>query len=174
MAALSEGPSGSEAGTDRTEAGARAVAVQTRERIRRLARILDSAVGIPGTRWRFGVDALIGLIPVVGDVAGLLLGAYFFFEGLRIRAPRSVLLRMAANIVFDMLVGLLPVLGDLADFAFQSNARNARLLDAHLDTLLTEPPRDSGPRTRRRVWVLLAILALVLAVLGWRAGGFPR
>ncbi|MDD3761694.1 MAG: DUF4112 domain-containing protein [Nevskiales bacterium] len=169
MAALSEGPSGPEA-----DAGARAAAAQTRERVRRLARLLDSAVGIPGTRWRFGVDALIGLIPVVGDVAGLLLGAYFFFEGLRIRAPRSVLLRMAANIVFDMLVGLLPVLGDLADFAFQSNARNARLLDAHLDTLLTEPPRDSAPRTRRRVWVLLAILALVLAVLGWRAGGFPR
>jgi hypothetical protein len=133
-----------------------------RARLNRLARILDSGIGVPGTRWRFGVDGLIGLVPVIGDLFGLLMGAYFLFEGARIGAPARLQLRMLGNVVFDALIGLVPVIGDLADFAFKSNQRNAQLLDRHLDRLLTPSP---SPQRARRSWRWVAAVA-ALALLG--------
>lgn len=139
-----------------------------RARLHKVARILDSGIGVPGTRWRFGVDGLIGLVPVVGDLFGLLMGAYFLFEGARIGAPTRLQLRMLGNVLFDVLIGLVPVIGDLADFAFKSNQRNAQLLDQHLDRVLT--PQTPTPRSRRGgIWVagaLLLLAAVLIAV--WR------
>lgn len=138
-----------------------------RARLRRVARILDSGIGVPGTRWRIGIDGLIGLIPGIGDLFGLLMGAYFLFEGARIGAPARLQLRMLGNVLFDALIGLVPVIGDLADFAFRSNQRNAVLLDQHLDGLLT--PAPARPRPRRGRWIAAGVL-LVLAGLfvAWR------
>ncbi len=139
-----------------------------RARLQRVARFLDSGIGVPGTRWRFGMDGLIGLVPVVGDLFGVLMGAYFLFEGARIGAPTRLQLRMLGNVLFDALIGLVPVIGDLADFAFRSNQRNAQLLDQHLDQLLTPQASTSHPR-RSSVWVagVLLLLAVVLIAV-WR------
>src|SRR5688500_16273473 len=92
---------------------------------RALARILDTAVRIPGTQIRFGLDALLGLIPGAGDVAGALLSSYIILAAARQGAPRAVLLRMIGNVALDSMVGAIPVLGDIFDVAFKSNARNA-------------------------------------------------
>lgn len=129
------------------------------QRLRRLAYLLDSSIGIPGTRWRFGLDALLGLLPGVGDGAGALVSAYVLLQAARLGAPRSTLLRMAGNVAVEALVGTIPLLGDLFDAAWKANQRNVRLLEAHLaDARATE--RAS------RGWLLAIGLALVLLLVG--------
>ncbi len=146
----------------------------TRARLRRYAKLLDSGIGVPGTRWQIGVESLIGLIPGVGDLAGALIGSWFIFEAYRLRVPGSLLARMTGNVVFDAVLGVVPVVGDVADFVFKSNRRNLRLLDAHLDAHLNAPFGPPPPRRRRRrVGLALGgLLLLIAAYLLWRLGGF--
>jgi predicted aconitase with swiveling domain len=99
-----------------------------RERLRRLAWLLDSSIRIPGTRWTVGIDALIGLVPVLGDAAGVILSSYILYEAARMGAAKGVLARMALNIAIEGLVGSIPLLGDLFDAGFKANQRNIRLL----------------------------------------------
>ena len=101
-------------------------------RARALARLLDSAVTVPGTNIRFGADSLIGLIPGVGDLAGAVLSGYIVLVATRLGAPASVVARMLLNIGVDTLVGSVPVLGDLFDVAWKSNQMNVALLERHL------------------------------------------
>ena len=98
-----------------------------------LADWLDAKFRIPGTNFRFGFDALIGLIPGGGDAAMALIGAYIILRAMALGAPASTLLRMVFNLLLDAIVGAIPLLGDLFDFAYRSNLKNARLLQAHLD-----------------------------------------
>ena len=98
------------------------------ERIDKMARLLDAQFLVPGTTIRFGWDAIIGLIPVVGDTLTLLPQLYFFYVGIRLKVGKRSLLKMLLNIGIDWLVGTIPVLGDLFDVAFKSNLRNAKLL----------------------------------------------
>jgi hypothetical protein len=101
-------------------------------RVHRLSRLLDDWLRIPGTRYRIGLDGLIGLIPGLGDVVGTLLSAYILFEAIQLGAPTTLLLRMAGNIALETLVGAIPILGDIFDFAWKANRKNADLLDAYL------------------------------------------
>jgi hypothetical protein len=134
------------------------------ERVRRLARVMDSAVGIPGTRLRFGLDAVLGLIPGVGDVVGAAASGYIVLAAARLGAPASVVLRMLLNVVVDTVVGAVPLLGDLFDLGFRSNARNVALLERHL-----ADPRGARAASRRVVagallgLALLALAGLLLA-----------
>lgn len=141
----------------------------TRQRLRHYARLLDSGIGVPGTRWQIGIEALIGLIPGVGDLAGALLGGWLVVEALRLRAPARLLVKMTGNVVFDALLGIVPVLGDLADFMFKSNRRNLQLLDAHLDARLGLMPAPARRRRGRRL--LLLVLVAVGGYLLWRFTG---
>ncbi|MES0873918.1 DUF4112 domain-containing protein [Sinimarinibacterium thermocellulolyticum] len=136
----------------------------TRERAERLSRLLDTAVGIPGTRIRLGLDALLGLIPGIGDALGVVLGGWFLLEGARVGAPTSTLLRMAGNIAVDALVGVVPLLGDVLDVAFKANRRNAKLLIEHLDHVEGRRP----PAMRWRAYALAAavVAVLLLAIYG--------
>lgn len=104
----------------------------TSARLRRLAWLLDSSIRVPGTNYTFGVDALVGLFPVLGDVLGALVSGYIVVEAARLGAPRSLLARMALNIAIEALVGAVPVAGDLFDAAWKANLRNVDLLDAWL------------------------------------------
>jgi Domain of unknown function (DUF4112) len=101
-------------------------------RVHRLSRLLDDWLRIPGTRYRIGLDGLIGLIPGLGDVIGTLLSAYILFEAIQLGAPATLLLRMAGNIALETLVGAIPILGDIFDIAWKANRKNADLLDAYL------------------------------------------
>jgi len=149
-----------------TEADGRLQA--TRLRLRRYATLLDSGIGVPGTRWQIGIEALIGLIPGVGDLAGALLGGWFVVEALRLRAPGRLIAKMIGNIVFDVLLGIVPVLGDVADFAFKSNRRNLDLLDAHLGARLGTAVSVAPRRSRRLLWLGLAAVGGYLL---WRFAG---
>jgi hypothetical protein len=101
-------------------------------RLDRLARLLDEELSIPGTRWRAGIDSLIGLIPGIGDVATGGLALYILLQARRLRLPRHLQARMLANIGVDVLVGSIPIAGDVFDVAFKANRRNLDLLRRHL------------------------------------------
>lgn len=97
-------------------------------RLRWLARFLDDAVFIPGTRFAVGADAIIGLVPGVGDVVSMLISVYIIFEGRRLGASNKTLALMVLNLLLDTLSGVIPVVGDVVDAAFKANQRNLRLL----------------------------------------------
>jgi hypothetical protein len=99
-----------------------------RERLRRLAWLLDSSIRIPGTPWSVGIDALIGLVPVLGDAAGVILSSHIVYQAARMGTSKGVLARMALNIAVEGLVGAVPIIGDLFDAGFKANQRNIRLL----------------------------------------------
>jgi hypothetical protein len=102
-------------------------------RIDRLATLLDTRFGIPFTKFRFGVDSLIGLAPGVGDVVTTALALYIVYEAHRLGVPKTVLARMLGNVAVDGLIGAVPVAGDLFDVMFRANRRNVGILREHLD-----------------------------------------
>jgi hypothetical protein len=103
------------------------------ERIDRLSRLLDVAFAIPGTRIRFGVEALLRVIPGIGDAAASALSCWVLFEAARLGVPRSLLVRMIANVLVEGIAGTVPVAGDLFDVAWRANRRNVRLLRDYFD-----------------------------------------
>ena len=124
--------------------------------LRALARIMDDAVEIPGTRFRVGLDALIGLVPGVGDVAGGVTTAYALVVAQRLGAPPAVLLRILWNVVIDTVFGSVPFLGDIFDASYRANRRNAQLLERYL--LAPE-------KTRRSSMLVLILLLIALALI---------
>jgi Domain of unknown function (DUF4112) len=105
---------------------------RTIERLHRLTMLLDSAYRVPGTNVRFGLDALIGLLPGLGDVASAAVSAYVIYEARRLGVRRSAIARMIGNVALDMAIGALPLVGDAADVFWRANVRNMRILRAHL------------------------------------------
>ncbi len=95
---------------------------------------MDEALRIPGTNFRVGLDAIIGLVPVAGDLLTLGVAYFFLKEAERVGASRWTKARMWANYGLDLLVGLIPVLGDAFDLGFKAHRRNLRLLQQHVDT----------------------------------------
>lgn len=128
-------------------------------RARTLARLLDSAARVPGTGIRFGADAVIGLIPGLGDIGGAALAGYLVILAQRLGVPRAVVLRMLTNVAVDTLAGTVPVVGDLFDVAFKSNLRNVALLERALD-------RPVATSRTSRLMVVGTILGLALLVAG--------
>ena len=98
-------------------------------RLRRLAWALDARFGIPGTRFRFGLNSLLGLAPAVGDVLLGLVSLYIVWEARQLGAPTSVLGRMIVNILVEVIGGSVPLIGDVFDVVFKANLRNIALLD---------------------------------------------
>jgi uncharacterized protein DUF4112 len=106
---------------------------ETLARLDRLATLLDSVFVIPGTGIRFGADALVGLVPGLGDLITTGLSAYIVYEAHRLGAPTHLITRMIANVAFDAVITAVPVAGNVADVFFRANRRNVRLLREWLD-----------------------------------------
>jgi Domain of unknown function (DUF4112) len=102
------------------------------ERLDRLSRLLDTAILIPGTNIRFGADAVIGLVPGIGDAITTALSVWIVYEAHQLGVPRHLILRMIANVAIDGMVGAVPLAGDALDVLFRANRRNMRLLSEHL------------------------------------------
>lgn len=117
-----------------SDAGHRERQVAALKRLDRFARWSDDVFRIPGTSWRIGLEPLVGLIPGVGDAAGLIVAAYVPVEAWRLGAPWRLLGRMGANIATDGLVGTVPLLGDVFDVGFKANRRNVEVLKEWLET----------------------------------------
>jgi hypothetical protein len=121
-----------------------------------MTRLLDSAIRVPGTRYRFGIDAIIGLVPGIGDAIGAIISAFIVFQAARLGASTSTVIRMMGNVALDTIVGEIPLLGDLFDAGWKANVRNMALLEAHLQRPV------STARASRRVLLLLGIGLLML------------
>jgi Domain of unknown function (DUF4112) len=102
-------------------------------RVKRIARIMDTAWGIPGTKMRFGADSLIGLVPGAGDLVTMGISLYMLAEAHRLGIPKSILLKMAGNIAVDTGIGAVPLVGDVFDLFFKSNRKNAKLLVDYIE-----------------------------------------
>ena len=126
------------------------------ERYRSLARTMDARFRIPGTPIRFGWDAILGLIPGIGDALGGMSGGYGLWVAYRLGAPPVVLLRLLFNVGLDLTLGTVPLLGDLFDLGWRSNQRNLRLIEAWH----AEPHR-----VRRRSGVFFGVVLGGLVVL---------
>ncbi|MDE2445205.1 MAG: DUF4112 domain-containing protein [Alphaproteobacteria bacterium] len=98
-------------------------------RLKTIARFMDSGWGIPFTKVRFGADAVVGLVPGVGDVGAALVSLYIVLEAKKLGAPNALLVRMLANVAIDTGLGAMPVVGDVFDVLFKSNLKNIDLLD---------------------------------------------
>lgn len=126
---------------------------EARRRLEFLAWLLDSSIPVPGTRFTVGIDAIIGLVPFLGDLIGVALSSYIINEAARLGAPRSVLLRMAFNVGVEGVLGIIPIAGDVFDAAWKANQKNVRLLNTW-----AERPHQ----TRRASGLFLAGLTVAL------------
>ncbi|MCC6493268.1 MAG: DUF4112 domain-containing protein [Pirellulales bacterium] len=127
-----------------------------------LARWLDSVFTLPGTKIRFGVDALAGLLPGAGDTLASLASLYILVAAHRAGASRVTLLRMGINIAVDLIVGAIPIAGDLFDVYFKSNQRHVGLLRRHL----AATPLEARRLRRNDRWFVWTIVAALLLLLG--------
>jgi len=107
----------------------------TLNRIRRLSRLMDTAIRIPGTSFRFGLDPIIGLVPGAGDIVSTAFSAYIIFLAARFGLPREVLTKMIFNVALEAFVGSVPLVGDLFDAVYKSNIRNLDLLEKQLQVV---------------------------------------
>lgn len=123
----------------------------TLNRLRKFSRLLDNAVGIPGTKVRIGLDPILGLIPGAGDFLGTALSAYLVVEAARLGVPKETLVKMVSNIVLESAVGTIPVIGDLFDVAWKANTKNFELVEAHLNI--------SQPLEKKNTWFIFILVA---------------
>jgi hypothetical protein len=134
-------------------------------RLETLAYLLDDSIPIPGTGARFGLDAVIGLIPGVGDAAGALMSCYIVLEAARLGAGFAVIMRMLLNLVIDTVLGAIPLIGDIFDATWKANDRNLRLLHRAVDA--PDAARRSSKLFVLFVFLLLAALFAGTLALIW-------
>jgi hypothetical protein len=127
------------------------------ERLRTLTRLLDSAMQVPGTRYRIGLDAIVGVVPGIGDIIGAFFSAYLVWQAARMGVSTPTLVRMLGNVALDTLVGEVPLLGDVFDAGWKSNTRNLALLERHL-----AEPAATRKASRRALWLIGGGLVLLL------------
>lgn len=138
---------------------------RVRERLGRVAWWLDERWRIPFTPIRFGLDAVLGLVPFLGDAVGGLLSLWVVAQAMALQVPRPLLIKMLSNVAVELAVGAVPFLGDVFDVYWKANRRNLRTLSQYLDA------RHQPLPTRRPYgwWLFLGILAIVCLWLGWLA-----
>ena len=127
--------------------------------LRKWAVLLDSAFQVPGTRFRFGIDPIVGLLPGAGDIVTGFFSVMILVHSVRLRIPKVVIARMMLNTAIDLLTGLVPLLGDLFDATFKANLRNLALLERHARPGV--PPQRSDYVF---VGVCLGVLAMLVIV----------
>jgi hypothetical protein len=123
------------------------------ERLRTIATVLDDAVRVPGTNIRFGLDALLGLLPGAGDAVTGVVAAYAIVLAAQLGAPPVVIARMAMNVLIDVATGTIPVLGDIFDVGWKSNRKNVRLLEGY---------QANPQKVRASSWAVVIVLLLVI------------
>jgi Domain of unknown function (DUF4112) len=130
------------------------------QQLKTLSRVLDNAIAIPGTSYRFGLDAIVGLVPGIGDAIGAVFSLYIVFQAARMGVPKATLARMIGNVGIDTLVGEIPILGDLFDVGFKSNLKNLALIERHVE----QPLAARAQSGRLLVGLGIALLLLLIAI----------
>ena len=134
---------------------------------RQLAKVMDDAVTVPGTRFGVGLDAVLGLLPGIGDAVGSALSTVIVRDAILARVPMVVLARMALNLVVDALLGLLPGVGDLLDIAHRANRKNLHLLLREVEREpLREPPTAAYVAGAVALTIVPVLAGVGVAILG--------
>ena len=120
-----------------------------RQRVEAMEKLLERMFVIPGTNKAIGLDVILDLVPVAGDVIAAALGAYIVWEARNLGMPKWKIARMAGNVGFDWLLGLIPWVGAIPDFFFRSNTRNLRMIKRHLDEHHADTALVEGEVTKR-------------------------
>ena len=132
-------------------------------RLKRLSERLDDTFTIPGTKYKIGIEALIGAVPIIGDLIGGILASYIMYSGMKMGAPPRIIARMAVNIAIDFAIGSIPIIGDLFDLVWKANRKNVELIeDATLDD--KEEQKLNYLIITALILVLLGILLLILTM----------
>ncbi|MGL5941599.1 MAG: DUF4112 domain-containing protein [Waterburya sp.] len=116
------------------------------QRIRKLANLLDTAIGIPGTKFRIGLDPILGLVPGGGDLIAALMSAYMIYLATRFKLEKEEIGKMVGNVAIETVFGSIPLVGDIFDAYFKANIRNLEILENHLqksNTRIQEPKLES-------------------------------
>jgi len=131
--------------------------VNTLKRLRTISHVLDNAIPIPGTKFRIGIDPILGLIPGGGDTLTAVFSAYIIWEAAMMGLPKETLTRMFYNILLDTVVGSVPVAGDLFDVAWKANVKNVSLIEEHLQ--LPKPSKKAD-----KSFLILLLIGLILFI----------
>ncbi len=129
------------------------------KRLQQVSHLLDSAISVPGSKIRIGIDPILGLLPGAGDTLTGLMSVYIVFEAARMGVPAAVLGRMGLNILFDLLTGTVPVLGDLLDVTWKANSQNVALLERHM-------ANPAPHRAANKIFAIALIFVLIALVVG--------
>lgn len=113
-------------------------------RLRTLSKLLDSAFVVPFINFRIGLDAIVGIIPGIGDSLMMMPSAYIVYQGYKLGLPKEKLVQMIGNITIEFLVGVFPIFGDLFDAAFRSNLRNVAIIEKHIQKKRQRPHKFKG------------------------------
>ncbi len=132
------------------------------KRMRQLSQLLDSAIVIPGTKQRIGLDPILGLIPGGGDTVSAALSSYIIIEAARMGLPRPALIQMVLNIIIDTVVGSVPVLGDIFDVFSKANLRNMRIVESHIQSPVPSAKADK---------LFIGLLIVGLLIFAFAVGG---
>ena len=133
-------------------------------RLKRLSERLDDTFTIPGTKYKIGIEALIGAVPIVGDLIGGILTSYIMYSGIKMGASPRIIAQMATNIAIDFAIGSIPIVGDLFDFVWKANKKNVELIEE--TTLLNEETNKINYLIVATLIVgLIAIILAILAII---------
>lgn len=131
--------------------------VKIEQSLERLGWLMDDLIRVPGVGWRFGLDAIVGLIPALGDTATSLVSFYILAAAVRYRVPRVTLMRMGLNVGIDYLLGSLPLVGDVFDAWWKSNQMNLELLRKRATVSATE-----ARKATLSDWLFVSLIILLL------------
>ena len=130
---------------------------ETLLRLQLLSQRLDESITLPGTKYKIGIDPIIGLIPGGGDVIGGILSMYIMHTGIKMGVQKTVVIKMFRNIALDFIIGWIPIIGDIFDTVWKSNQKNVKLIE---DSLAVEDDNT----LLGHIMILLLILILVVVV----------
>jgi len=127
------------------------------QKLRKLSDLWDRSLNIPGTTFKVGLESLVGLFPVGGDIIGFLLSLYVLYQAMQFRLPVSILFRMLLNILIDGVVGSVPILGDIFDTTWKANTKNVNILEAYI--------REPVKSKKNNQWFIIAFFGVIVLVL---------
>ena len=129
-------------------------------RLKLLSKRLDDSIKIPGTNQKFGIDAIVGIIPILGDFIGVIFSVYIMYSGIKMGVSSKIVKKMAANIAIEFIIGSIPIIGDIFDALWKANKRNVELIE--------EATIENQENYNYLIIAsLIVILSLILVILGW-------
>ena len=126
-------------------------------RLKLLSKRLDDSIKIPGTNQKFGIDAIVGIIPILGDFIGVIFSAYIMYSGIKMGVSSKIVKKMAANIAIEFIIGSIPIIGDIFDALWKANKKNVELIE--------EATIENQENYRLNYLIMASLIVLILGLI---------